>query len=101
MQAMTLEDNSFFSREKEELPQAGLEPVTFCVLGRPLYQLSHQGSGGSAGQAESLNFIQLQGQRRLSPDKQGYSCTCTCIHVLAGSCLATKILKAHISKLKW
>ena len=24
----------FFSRENEELPQAGLEPATFCVLGR-------------------------------------------------------------------
>ena len=45
MQATTPEDNSFFPREKEELPWAGLEPVTFCVLGRPLYQLSHQGMG--------------------------------------------------------
>ena len=30
----TPQDNSFFSREKEELLQAGLEPTTFCVLGR-------------------------------------------------------------------
>ena len=30
----------FFSREKEELPRAGLKPAMFCVLGRPLYQLS-------------------------------------------------------------
>ena len=29
--ATTPENNP---REKEELPQAGLEPVTFCVLGR-------------------------------------------------------------------
>ena len=35
-----------------------------------LYQLSHRGS--SAGQAESLEFI--QGKWRLSPDKQGYPC---------------------------
>ena len=28
------EDNSLFSREKEELPQAGLEPTTFCIPGR-------------------------------------------------------------------
>ena len=54
------EDN-FFSREKEELPWAGLEPATFCVLGRPLYQLSHEGS--SAGQPESLNRV-----------TQGYMC---------------------------
>ena len=69
MQATTPEDNSFFPREKEELPRAGLEPAAFCILGRPLYQLSHQGS--SAGQAESLKFV--QGKWRLSPDKQGYS----------------------------
>ena len=30
--ATTPKSNS--SREKEELPKAGLEPVTFCVLGR-------------------------------------------------------------------
>ena len=29
MQATTLEDNSFFPREKEELPRAGLEPTMF------------------------------------------------------------------------
>ena len=34
------------TKRKEELPQAGLEPTTFCVL---------------AGQAESLNVIQGQG----------------------------------------
>ena len=34
MQATTPEDNSLFSREKEELPRAGLEPAIFCVLGR-------------------------------------------------------------------
>ena len=76
MQATTPEDNSFFPREKEELPQAGLEPVTFCILGRPLYQLNHQGS--SPGQAESLKFV--QGKWRLSPDKQGYS-TSALIHI--------------------
>ena len=27
-------DNSFFPREKEELPQVGLQPAMFCVLGR-------------------------------------------------------------------
>ena len=63
MQARTPEDNSFFPREKE-LPRAGLEPATFCILGRPLYQLSHRGS--SAGQAESLKFV--QGKWRLFPD---------------------------------
>ena len=31
--ATTPEDNSSFP-EKEELPQAGFEPTTFCVLGR-------------------------------------------------------------------
>ena len=30
----TPEETLFFSRGKEELPQAGLEPATFCVLGR-------------------------------------------------------------------
>ena len=69
MQATTPEDNSFFPREKEELPRAGLEPATFCILGRLLYQLSHQGS--SAQQAESLKFV--QGKWCLSPDKQSYS----------------------------
>ena len=64
MQATTPEDNSSFFREKEQLPQAGLEPATFCFPGRPLYQLSHRGS--SAGQAESLKFV--QGKWRLSPD---------------------------------
>ena len=54
---------------KEELPQVGLEPVTFCVTRQTLYQLSHRGS--SAGQAESLNVIQRQ--RHLFPDKQGNS----------------------------
>ena len=28
------EDNSLFPRGKEELPQAGFQPATFCVLGR-------------------------------------------------------------------
>ena len=28
------EDNSFFSREKKELPQAGFKPATSCILGR-------------------------------------------------------------------
>ena len=69
MQATTPKDNSFFSREKEELLRAGLKPTTFCFPGRPLYQLSHRGS--SAGQAESLKFV--QGKWHLSPDKQGYS----------------------------
>ena len=32
--ATTSEDNSLFSREKEELPQAGLEPATFCIPSR-------------------------------------------------------------------
>ena len=40
IQAMTPEDNSFFSKRKEELPRAGLEPATFCFPGRPLYQLT-------------------------------------------------------------
>ena len=39
-----------FSGEKEELPEVGLEPATFFVLGR--YQLSYQRS--PAGQAESI-----------------------------------------------
>ena len=34
MQATTPKDNSFFSREKQELPRAGLEPAIFCVLDR-------------------------------------------------------------------
>jgi len=34
MQTTTPADNSFFFREKEELPWAGLEPAMFCVLGR-------------------------------------------------------------------
>ena len=32
--ATTPEDNSFFLKRKNELPQAGFEPATFCVLGR-------------------------------------------------------------------
>ena len=55
----------FFSR-KNEFPQAGFEPMMSCVLGDTL-QLSHRGS--SAGQAESLKF--MQGKGRLSPDGQG------------------------------
>ena len=55
----------FFSR-KNELPQAGFEPMMSCVLGDTL-QLSHRGS--SAGQAESLKF--MQGKGCLSPDGQG------------------------------
>ena len=31
---LCLKTNPFFSREKEELPQLGFEPVTFCALGR-------------------------------------------------------------------
>ena len=34
IKATTPEDNSFFQEKKEELPQAGLEPATFCMLGR-------------------------------------------------------------------
>ena len=34
IKATTPEDNSFFSREKKELPQVGFEPATSCVLGR-------------------------------------------------------------------
>ena len=41
---------TFFLR-KNELPQAGFEPMTFCML----YQVSHWGS--SAGQAESLKYM--------------------------------------------
>ena len=62
------EDNSFFLKRKNELPQVGFKPATFCVLaGQTLYQQSHRGS--SAGQAESLKF--MQGKGRLSPDGQG------------------------------
>ena len=34
--ATTPKDNSsfFLNRKKEELPQAGFEPATFCMLGR-------------------------------------------------------------------
>ena len=31
---LRLKTTPFFPREKEELPQAGLEPAMFCVLGR-------------------------------------------------------------------
>ena len=31
---LRLKTTPLFSREKEELPQAGFEPATFCVLGR-------------------------------------------------------------------
>ena len=31
MQATTPKDNSFFSREKEELPRAGLESSVTCI----------------------------------------------------------------------
>ena len=31
---LCLKTTPFFSREKEELPQAGLEPVMFCIPGR-------------------------------------------------------------------
>ena len=72
----------FFPREKEELPRAGLEPATFCVLGRLLYQLSHRGS--SAGQAESLKFV--QGKWRLSPDKQGYVHVHVCVQTACIPC---------------
>ena len=33
------EDDSFFPREKEELPQVGFEPATFCM--QTLYQLMY------------------------------------------------------------
>ena len=61
-QATTPEDNSFFF--SEELPHRDVLHTR-----QMLYQLSHRGS--SAGQAESLKFI--QGKGRLSPDKQGNS----------------------------
>ena len=53
----------FFSREK-------MSCLRICDVLRArqtLYQLSHRGS--SAGQAESLKF--MQGKERLSPDGQG------------------------------
>ena len=56
---MMPEDNSSFPREKEELPWVGLEPTNILCSRQTLYQLSHQGS--SAGQAESLKFIQANG----------------------------------------
>ena len=31
---LRLKTTPFFSREKEELPQAGFKPATFCILGR-------------------------------------------------------------------
>ena len=34
MQTTTPEDNSLFSREKEELPRVGLEPAMYCILDR-------------------------------------------------------------------
>ena len=36
-----LKTTPFFSREKEELPQVGTEPVTFCVVGRQVHVYVH------------------------------------------------------------
>ena len=33
-EATTPEDNSIFLKKQNELPQAGFEPIMFCVLGR-------------------------------------------------------------------
>ena len=66
IQATMPKDNSSFPR------RAALGGTWTCNVLRSrqtLYQLSHRGS--SAGQAESLKFV--QGKWRLSPDKQGYS----------------------------
>ena len=60
---------------KDKLPQAGVEPMKFCVLGRrSTYQLSHRGS--SAGQAQSS-----RAKARLFPDKQGNSFSTAHVHV--------------------
>ena len=68
--ATTSEDNSFFSQEREQsCLRQRIQTCSALRTRQMLYQLSHRGS--SAGQAESLNVI--QGQRRLSPDEQGYS----------------------------
>ena len=67
-----------FSKRKRRATSGRTQTHDVLRSRQMLYQLSHRGSslGGSAGQAESLKFI--QGKRRLSPDKQGYSCTRTC-----------------------
>ena len=52
---LRLKRTPLFPKRREELPQVGFEPTTFCVL------------GGSSGQAKSLNVI--QGQKHLFPDK--------------------------------
>ena len=74
MQATTPKDNSFFSREKEELPQAGLEPVMFCVLdavpAEPPRQLSW---------AAHVQYLYMYSVHVFLH----FTCTCTCtaIHV--------------------
>ena len=59
----------FFSKRKRRAASGGTRTRGVLCSRQTLYQLSHRGS--SAGQAESLKFI--QGKWRLSPDKQGYS----------------------------
>ena len=68
---LRLKTTPFFPREKEELPQAGYEPVTFCILGRVADALPTEPLRQLSWQAESLNV--MQGQRHLFPDKQGNS----------------------------
>ena len=61
------EDNSLFSQEKKWAASGGIRTHNVLHARRTLYQLSHRGS--SAGQAESLKF--MQGKGHLSPDEQG------------------------------
>ena len=55
-------------QRKNELPQVGLEPTTFCVLDRCSYPLSYRGS--SAGWAESHIQIKAKQSKASQPDKQ-------------------------------
>ena len=75
-----LKTTPFFSREKEELTQAGLKPAMFCIPGR-----RSTNRGSPAGQAKSLNVMQRQSC--LFPDKQGNSIS---VHVHVNSVKATQ-----------
>ena len=65
----TIPKDSFFLRGKKGATSGGIQTRDILRTRQTLYQLSHRGS--SAGQAESLKF--MQGKGRLSPDGQGNS----------------------------
>ena len=69
MQATTPEDNSFFSREKEELPRVGLEPAIYSTVHvhvRVLYALTNLACSNLEVLASEVHFpeelVDLGGQ---------------------------------------